>query len=705
MAIKGKKLTEEEKQKMILSKQKTLLEGYNWSIIDDYLDKDLTSGSRNRSSKYLTLREFKEGIISGKSLKDFLDLGISKHIIAFYSLFSQGRMTITKAEFESEYNSGKSLDEIASKHGISRGHITYLRELYEIKAKGAKFINRKKTEELLTDRQKEILYGSMLGDAKRVSDSAAGFGHGEKQKDYLLWKFNEFKNVSNESSLVGVPYKDKRSGHEGIGWRFSTKANTDIEECIKEFYYNNNHKAKDINAKVLEKLTELSVAVWFMDDGKTDWHYRGIKALNDKNTTPVCTFCTESFSKEGCELAKEWFFSKFGIKVRLKEKKLMNSIGYRIIVENESVFKFLDMIKPYVLPLFQYKVDRLSYMNSVGALESEIKFVDTLELPVGERFKVLDNEEKDIVIDIYLSYFKKRGLYRLMPKSKYLKNSMKKVIDYDTSKLRHEDCIGFNTVGNDFLISHFDNFLTARAKNKKSIKEIFEDKSAMTEIMREILESEDRPNGKILLRKMARYRGNKAVSGFMPCVAKAIFDKYCKDGSSVLDFCAGYGGRLFGAWSSNKVKSYTGIEVNFNTYNNILNLHNNLRLWTDVSKDVTIYNQNSIDGMMIFADKCFDVCFTSPPYFNAEEYDDNINQSCRKYDMYGGWFKEWLIPSINSAIRVSKKTIINIANTGAYKIADDLEKYFKNNGINFVKDFIRLPKMGGGFKYEPMFVI
>ena len=132
-----------------------------------------------------------------------------------------------------------SLEDISEKYKISREDTTYLRQLYEIKNKGAKFINRKKTEFPLTQRQKDILYGSMMGDAKRqnsVSNASVGFNQGERQKDYLLWKFDEFRNVASENSLKGSSYIDKKSENESFRWSFYTYANTDVEICLAKFY-------------------------------------------------------------------------------------------------------------------------------------------------------------------------------------------------------------------------------------------------------------------------------------------------------------------------------------------------------------------------------------------------------------------------------------------------------------------------------------
>jgi len=209
------------------------------------------------------------------------------------------------------------------------------------------------------------------------------------------------------------------------------------------------------------------------------------------------------------------------------------------------------------------------------------------------------------------------------------------------------------------------------------------------------------PTDNKILKAIQDYRGNRPVSGFMPCVAKSIYDKFCQNSDIVLDFCAGYGGRLFGAMACKKVKTYTGIEINFKT---CVNLHNLYAFLCDYKqKPVTIINQDSILGMQQFADQTFDFCFTSPPYFDTEEYDDNKNQSSHKHEKYGEWFEEYLIKCVTEAKRVSKRVAINIANTGGYDIADDLEKWLKTNKISYDISRLKLPSYGK-HKYEPIFI-
>lgn len=704
MPLKGETLSEEAIHKVKIKLTKRMVEKYNWNLIEPYLDVVINIGSSNRKKKFITFRQFKNFIKEGKSLVSLRKI-TSKHLVQFYSNFVQGKIKLSKDDFALEYKNGLSLDEISKKYKVPREDITYLRQLYGINRKGAPYIKRKKTEVSLTKRQKEILYGSMMGDAKKAYSyysSSVAFKHCKKQKKYLLWKFNEFKNVASKNSLKASLKIDKRSQTEITTWLFYTHANIDVENCIDEFYKDGN---KEITKKILEELTSLSIAVWFQDDGMVDWGHRSIIKYN-YNCSPVFIFCTDSFSLESCELIKEWFLKKYDIKTYLKEKELSDRIGYRIAVDINSIEKFINLIEPHILPMFKYKINYNQYKKHRKDKESRILDGRVLKCPLGADFSNLDMDKQDKYINDIVDFYQDKGIECLIKSrgdewDKHIKSVLNSVSD----NLIKDDYISFSNLGNNFLMSYFPNFWEARAKGNLSPKEIFNNKGFLYEIVRKVVIKGYFPSKKKILNSLNRYRGNKRVSGFMPCIAKAIYHKYCDEGDRIFDFCAGYGGRLFGAFACEKVKSYTCSEINFKTYYNLNNLYRDLMLYTNMKKEINIFNQDSVLAMKQFRDNNFDFCFTSPPYFNAEIYSDEVGQSCNEYVNYSDWFNEYLINSIKESMRISKKVAINIANTGSYMIADDLEKYLKKNNIIYEKDFIRYSKYGQGFKYESIFII
>ena len=119
-----------------------------------------------------------------------------------------------------------------------------------------------------------------------------------------------------------------------------------------------------------------------------------------------------------------------------------------------------------------------------------------------------------------------------------------------------------------------------------------------------------------------------SVGLFYPSTAKFIYKYY--NATNVLDFTAGWGGRMLGAYTLNI--GYTGIDTNLNLKEGydkmILKLgKNNL---TDVRRLKMIY-QSCLDVDLSKID--FDFVLTSPPYENLEIY-ENMSIFKNRDDFY-----------------------------------------------------------------------
>ena len=119
------------------------------------------------------------------------------------------------------------------------------------------------------------------------------------------------------------------------------------------------------------------------------------------------------------------------------------------------------------------------------------------------------------------------------------------------------------------------------------------------------------------------------------CTAKFIYKYY--DAKSVLDFTAGWGGRLLGAYSLD-IK-YTGIDTNTNLkddYNNML-----LRLNDDKLKMIW---DNCLNVDLSLID--YDLVLTSPPYINLEKY-----EHMPLFDSDDVFYNEFLIIMLNRCLK------------------------------------------------------
>lgn len=162
---------------------------------------------------------------------------------------------------------------------------------------------------------------------------------------------------------------------------------------------------------------------------------------------------------------------------------------------------------------------------------------------------------------------------------------------------------------------------------------------------------------------------------YRPHLAKAIVTHY--NAKTVLDPCAGWGGRMLGTVSAGA--HYIGYEPNIETYNNLLRLAEFL----DIKDMVTLYNLPAEE----MEEVSVDISLTSPPYFNLEIYSDGETQSENYYTTYDEWLTQWLKPLIvKVADSVKLASSWNVHNVGKMKMIDDVRVIHEE--ISFAEDYV-----------------
>lgn len=171
---------------------------------------------------------------------------------------------------------------------------------------------------------------------------------------------------------------------------------------------------------------------------------------------------------------------------------------------------------------------------------------------------------------------------------------------------------------------------------------------------------------------------------FRPSAAKAIYDMFCA--KSVLDFSMGWGDRIAGAFASDWVERYVGIDPNSNL---ILGYVEQIKFYKSIDKkkmSLKLY-PDCAENEQLWIDEEFDLIFTSPPYFDKEKYDQSDIQSYKKYKGFDVWMKEFLFKTIEIRGKNLKRgghLVINISDIYTrkklYKICDGMNDYIISTG-------------------------
>lgn len=192
----------------------------------------------------------------------------------------------------------------------------------------------------ITNRQHAIIVGTLIGDGcleRNGKYVRLRIDHSTKQKEYLLWKYNELKTLVPSKPIIINSYHQKEQ-KEYKRLHFATYS-LDLFECYWKTLYTNNRKT--INNSIYTWLKDpLSLAVWYMDDG-----YK----RNDCNALRIST---DAFSLSEQKVLQNLLKENFNIIVTLHRK----GKWWNLYIPQKEAYKFVELIFPYIIPSLKYKI-------------------------------------------------------------------------------------------------------------------------------------------------------------------------------------------------------------------------------------------------------------------------------------------------------------------------------------------------------------
>lgn len=249
------------------------------------------------------------------------------------------KINISKNELETLYlKEGLSDAQIGSKYGVSLGRVNRLRKRYGIRTLES---YERHFKQELDEREKEIILGTLLGDGhlrwrggKRTYPELM-IEQSIKHEEYILWMRDELKDwLSNVNLKLNTKIR-KRKEYQSYSIR--TICHPVFIEFYNGFY---NGDKKEVNIKFIKKyFSELSLAVWLMDDGSLS------KGRN-------IALCSHSFSKSENEELSMFLSDRYGLESNLWRGGERYYLGFSKI----SSEKMSNILNKYLLPCMRHKV-------------------------------------------------------------------------------------------------------------------------------------------------------------------------------------------------------------------------------------------------------------------------------------------------------------------------------------------------------------
>lgn len=196
-------------------------------------------------------------------------------------------------------------------------------------------VNYVECPDTFTDRERQIVYGTLLGDASIHSSSTSEsyyleMYHKYDHLSYLEWFKSELKRFCPKIYTWTVYSQSHKRMVTKCNLR--TSARTPLWKMLHDEIYQDERTKQHIP---VEQLTPLALAVLWQDDGT---YNKGYGVLSCQN------FASDEVMKLGCYLDDQ-----YGIDNTILQN---NTIGIR----GDGMVTLADIIRPHILPLFRYKI-------------------------------------------------------------------------------------------------------------------------------------------------------------------------------------------------------------------------------------------------------------------------------------------------------------------------------------------------------------
>jgi len=197
--------------------------------------------------------------------------------------------------------------------------------------------------------QEQVLIGKMLGDGC-LSDNSIQFGHKKEHEEYIDYTLELLNDIS------GNKQKNIISGYGTEMCRARTVSDKSIKKLFSYWFIDSK---KEVPKSIIGKLSPISLAFWYMDDGSLSHN----EDQKDRALFATCGFNEESIDNLISAL-------KY---LDINSTKYKSDEYWRIRLNHEDANKLFVLISPYIPKCMQYKLPE-NYRLNINPIITKIKF-------------------------------------------------------------------------------------------------------------------------------------------------------------------------------------------------------------------------------------------------------------------------------------------------------------------------------------------
>ena len=216
----------------------------------------------------------------------------------------------------------------------------------------------------------------------------------------------------------------------------------------------------------------------------------------------------------------------------------------------------------------------------------------------------------------------------------------------------HQPCFIGNILLNNFVRSRMDAY--SKTSHRKSMRDIWNDEGLMRKVVDyELSNSNGRYHHARFVACMKCRHMFRTVSNLNQSMVYIHCRPYSKKGGIFFDPCAGWGGRMLGAYLLGM--KYVAIDANKRLVEEL----NSLAKYMGYDAEI-VYGDSSDRScvMDLMKGRKADLSFTCPPYWNEEHYSDDPLQSDVKCHGKQDWHESFFKPMVDNVLDVTNGTCI-----------------------------------------------